>query len=69
MRLTQEREAVGWSRAELARQANMNAGTIGHIESGRLRPYPGQLSKIAAALGFAGDPATLLDEVPDEHAG
>ena len=62
-RITRAREALGWSRAELARHAIMDAGTIGKIEAGRLVPYPAQLEKIAAALEFEGDPAALLDEV------
>ena len=50
-RITQAREARGWSRAELARRANMNPSTISLIESGRQTPYPSQTAKIAAALG------------------
>lgn len=45
------REARGWSRSELARQARMDAGDIGKIERCILRPYPGQVMKIAKALG------------------
>ena len=45
------REARGWSRAELARRANMNPSTISLIESGRQVPYPSQTEKLAAALG------------------
>ena len=48
--LRKHREARGWSRAELARRAQMNATTVGWIESGRFRPYPVQLEKLAKAL-------------------
>lgn len=51
-RIKKERVARGWSRAELARQANMNAATVGLIEAGRLMPYPGQVAKLTAALGL-----------------
>ena len=46
----EHREERGWSRAELARRAGLNASTVGWIESGRFRPYDGQLLKLAAAL-------------------
>jgi transcriptional regulator with XRE-family HTH domain len=45
------REARGWTKAELARRAGLNAATIGWIESGRFRPYTAQIAKLAAALG------------------
>ena len=50
MRLTNERTRRGWSRAELARRAGMNATTVGQIEAGRFIPYPRQLAKLARAL-------------------
>ena len=57
------REARGWSRAKLARRADMAAGDEGKIESGRLRPYPSQLRKLARALGVPVEKAdTLLAE-------
>ena len=49
------REAKGWSRAELARQASMSASEVGKIEAGRVRPYDSQVQKIAAALGVTPD--------------
>lgn len=50
LRMTSEREARNWSKNELARRARMTPSEIGKIESGRLRPYPSQLKKIAAAF-------------------
>ena len=52
MRLIEERNQRGWSRAELARRAGMHPSTVSLIESGRLVPYPSQLDKLAAALGL-----------------
>jgi transcriptional regulator with XRE-family HTH domain len=62
MRLSEERALRGWSRAELARRAGINASTVGLIESGRLRPYPSQLLKLANALGISESEAHLLLE-------
>lgn len=50
-RIQELREARGWSRSELARQARMDAGDVSKIERGILVPYPGQVLKIAKALG------------------
>lgn len=64
--LTRERERRRWSRAELARRAGLNAGTAGLIETGRFRPYPGQLAKLARALDWPEERAAeLMDEVHD----
>ena len=61
------REQRHWSRQELARRAKMCGSTVGAIESGRLRAYPGQIAKLAKALRLA--PEVLeerygLGEVP-----
>lgn len=45
------RTGLGWSRSELARRARMDAADVSKIERGILRPYPGQLMKLAKALG------------------
>jgi transcriptional regulator with XRE-family HTH domain len=64
LRITAARNKEGWSRAALARHAEMSASTIGLIESGRFSPYPAQLVKIASALGLPEEQAnTLLEEV------
>jgi transcriptional regulator with XRE-family HTH domain len=62
MKLSIERSRRGWSRAELARRAGLNASTVGLIESGRLRPYPSQLVKIARALNIPDSGTHLLLE-------
>lgn len=64
-RLKSERIKRGWNRAQLARAARMQAGTIAWIETGRFVPYQSQLEKIADALGWEGDPAELFEEVAD----
>jgi len=60
MNLKLERTQRGWSRAELARRANLNAATVGLIEAGRFRPYPIQLAKLASALGIPEEEAHVL---------
>ena len=59
-----KREERGWSRAELARRAGLNAATVGAIESGRLSPYESQLVKLARAFAMPiRDAAKLTQEV------
>ena len=66
MRLTEERRQRGWSRAELARRAGMNATTVGLVEAGRFIPYPSQLAKLARALGIPEAQAgALLEPAPN----
>ena len=67
-RLTVERETLGWSKAELARRCvpPMNQATVGQIESGYINPRPSQLEKLAAALGWTGEPAELMEILPEE---
>ncbi len=68
LRLTIERERRGWSRTELGRLARLHPARVGQAESGHVRPYPVELERLAAALAFKGDPASLLEEADDEHA-
>lgn len=68
-RLQQEREARGLSKSKLARLAELNPATITLIENRGFQPYPGQLRKLAKALGISEQRAhTLLEEVT-ENAG
>ena len=58
------REDRRLSRSGLARLARMHAATVGQIENRYIgKPYPSQLSKLAAALGYDGEPSELLSEV------
>jgi transcriptional regulator with XRE-family HTH domain len=69
LRLRMLREARRLTRAKLAQRADINPATEGLIETGRFRPYPGQLVKLARALGLpAADAVTLLDVVPTDGA-
>jgi excisionase family DNA binding protein len=51
--LKDEREKRGWSQAELARRASLNAGTLSMIERGKLQAYPVQVEKLARAMGIS----------------
>jgi ribosome-binding protein aMBF1 (putative translation factor) len=65
--LTLERERRGWSRAELARRAGLNAATVGLAEAGRLVLYPSQVDKLARAMDLTEVAAArLLEEVDRE---
>jgi len=65
LRLSVERMARGWTRAELARRSQMQAGDVGKIESGRMHPYPKQLRKLGRALRIpAAEVESLLAESP-----
>ena len=67
-KLTQLRQARGWSKAELARRARLAEGHVGKIESGRLVPYEAQLRRLARVLDVpVAEAAALLDG--DESAG
>jgi ribosome-binding protein aMBF1 (putative translation factor) len=62
--LTAERQRRGWSQAELARRAQINANTVSLIESARFKPYGVQLAKIARVLNWPAQEASrLLDPV------
>lgn len=66
--LTVYRERRGWSKAELARRAELNASTVGQIEAGRLVPYPGQVRKLAEALELTeSERERLTEEVSEDE--
>jgi len=64
-RIEAERRKQGLSQASLARLAEMHPTTVGQIENGYIgKPYPKQLSRLSAALGWSVDRAhELLEEV------
>ena len=62
LRLTGERQAKGLSKLALSYRTQVPSGTRSQIKSGRFKPGPPQLQRLARALGFEGDPAFLLDE-------
>jgi len=65
LRIKYERLRRGWNQIALAYNAAMSVGDISRIESGRLRPYPSQVEKLATLLGVHSD--ELLQEVKGEH--
>lgn len=65
LKLSQARQAKGWTKLELSRQALLTPGLVTQIEVGRFKPYDVQLARVAEALGWEGDPAILLEEVED----
>ena len=63
LKVRAERLRRRWRQEDLAYWSRISAAEISRIETGRLRPYPGQVEKLARALEI--DPATLLDKVHD----
>lgn len=51
------------SQRELAERAHVNEASISRICRGREAAYPERGRRIAAALGWTGDPAELFEEV------
>lgn len=66
MRLSALRKSKNMSMSALARKAEMHVSSISAIENNHLWPYPGQMKKIADALGWKGDPAELFEEAKDD---
>lgn len=60
--ITSQRLKRNWTKSELARRAGMHVSSVSQIESGRLVPYPGQVEKLAVALGWKNDPRALFEE-------
>lgn len=62
LKITALRARQGLSKARLARLANLDQALVGKVESGRIKPYKGQLERLALALGLpACASASLLD--------
>jgi len=60
------RESLNLNRAQVAREAKMQAGVLTWIETGRYLPYQSQIEKIAAVYrkhGWEGETEMLLEEV------
>lgn len=65
-RLGVMRRERGWTKAELARRANMDPSDVGRIESGFMVAYDSQTRKLAKALGIRiRDAHKLFDNVED----
>lgn len=63
LRLQAEREARGWSRAELARRARMHPADVGKLEARKAWPYPAWRRRLARAFGW---PVSRADELFEE---
>lgn len=61
LRLEQERQRLGISKAELARRSDLNAATVIEATNGKRRPGESQLAKLAIGLEWGGSPAELLE--------
>lgn len=60
-----QRERAGMSKSALARKAEMNPASITWAEQRGFALYPVQLAKLALALGWEREAATLLEEVTE----
>lgn len=67
IKLTEKRKEAHLSMSALARKADMHVSSISQIEAQRLKPYPGQITKLTNALGWKGDPMELFKEVEDRE--
>jgi transcriptional regulator with XRE-family HTH domain len=52
LKLKEQRLRRGWTQQDLAYHARMAAADVSRIESGRLKPYPSQLARLARVLGI-----------------
>jgi XRE family transcriptional regulator, regulator of sulfur utilization len=55
LRIRTERQRRGWSQTVLGARAGMATSEVSRIETGRLRPYPNQLRRLAKALDVPAD--------------
>lgn len=67
LRVELERKEQGISQAKLARLAEVNATSMSRIERGKEPAYPRRGKRIAEALGWAGDPMELFEEVGEDE--
>lgn len=67
LRVELERKEQGISQAKLARLADVNAASMNRIERGKEPAYPRRGKRIADALGWAGDPMELFEEVSEDE--
>ncbi|OPZ43231.1 MAG: hypothetical protein BWY94_01925 [Actinobacteria bacterium ADurb.BinA094] len=66
LELTRQRELRGWNKRQLGQEADLHPARVGVIENGRVRPYPVELARLAAALGWESDPEDLIREVGND---
>ena len=63
LRIKHERLRRGWIQVDLAYHSRVPVADVSRIETGRLRPYDSQITKLATALGVG--PTELLQEVAE----
>ena len=63
LRLVEERKRRGITQSALARKAMMHVSSVSAIETGRMKPWPGQARKIAAVLNW---PVQSISELFEE---
>lgn len=61
LRIRMERLSRRWNQTALAFRAGMSVPDVSRIETGRMKPYPGQAERLARALDLT--PEALLEEV------
>lgn len=67
LKISELLSARGEKQSDLARAALMAPGDVSMLVRGRMKPYPGQAAKMAAALDWEGDPMELFEEVEEER--
>lgn len=65
--VTKERKKKGLSQSKLARLADVNSSSMSRIENCKEPAYPRRGKRIADALGWAGDPMELFEEVSEDE--
>jgi transcriptional regulator with XRE-family HTH domain len=66
LKVKAERLRRRWTQTTLAYHAKLSPAEISKIESGRMRPYPSQATRLADALGVQVE--QLLEQVATERA-
>ncbi len=61
MKLTKLRTRKGWSKAKLARAAEIDQGLLSKIELGRVIPYDKELKRLGTVLGVSDFRSLLKD--------
>ena len=61
LRIKAERLRRGWNQTRLAYQSDLSGPDVSRIETGRTRPYPKQLQRLAKVLNLS--PDSLMQEI------
>ena len=68
IRLKHELFRLGMSQAKLSHKADINQTSLSRIMLGKEPVYPNRAKRIADAIGWAGDPMELFEEVDDGNS-